>query len=165
MPKQSIDKSRRVRVHWNLHKHCYSLQHYIPGVGWRLERHAQALWLKNPAFKVYEAGRQRVLKEQRKTVHAYVLGIHSYHPMASDKQRRYPQHAMGCPITYNPYKDTTFVAATDRTPIESGQFEMLMLTFVKPSDGPARPKIVGYSSSALAPVSRWFPYASEYSGT
>lgn len=64
----------RVRVYYNLNKSCWSVQHYLPGKGWRVRQHLQALELRDVTFKVSEAGRQRVIRQKRKNVHAYVIG-------------------------------------------------------------------------------------------
>ena len=61
--------------------------------------------------KVSEAGRQRVLRDGRKNVHAGVVGYLSH---ASDKALSVP--AASEQVTYNPYLYSTFVykADTDR---------------------------------------------------
>ncbi len=54
-------------------------------------------------FKVYESGRQRVLKERRKNVHAYVCAKHiSYAPPR--------EKGLINEITYNPYKGGVFTS-------------------------------------------------------
>jgi hypothetical protein len=89
-----------IKVYFNLHKRCLSIQEKVNGA-WRVARHAEQCIVKNAKFKVSEAGRQRVLKEQRKNVHAVIVGeelnqiTHSKVPKAS--------------VTYNPYKAKTFV--------------------------------------------------------
>lgn len=56
-------------VYFNLHKFCFSMKQ--DGL---VVLHSDVVVLKDCIFKVSEAGRQRVLKEQRKNVHAKVLG-------------------------------------------------------------------------------------------
>ncbi len=71
-----------------------------------------------PEFRVSEAGRQRVLKEQRKNVHAGVVGI-----LSEDSDTGYfidMAQRQGERITYNPYRFSTFVRATDESPITVG---------------------------------------------
>ena len=89
-----------IKVYFNLHKRCLSIQEKVNGA-WRVARYAEQCIVKNAKFKVSEAGRQRVLKEQRKNVHAVIVGeelnqiTYSKVPKAS--------------VTYNPYKAKTFV--------------------------------------------------------
>jgi hypothetical protein len=68
------DHNRGYRVYYNLHKHCYSVQAWdADKSGWRLYKHLDSLACSGVTFKVYEAGRQKVLKEQKKNVHAFIL--------------------------------------------------------------------------------------------
>jgi len=64
-----------VRVYWNLHQHCWSLQGRPPSVKRpMIIGHAQMLHLHDCTFIVNEGGRKRVLIQQRKNVHAFVEG-------------------------------------------------------------------------------------------
>lgn len=91
----------KVRVYFNLHKNVYSVQHWVKGKGWRLFKHEDAVFLKDVSFKVYETGRQRVLSERRKNVHAYVIG---------DLCFEAPLHYIieGYKVRYNPYVGSSF---------------------------------------------------------
>lgn len=65
--------------------------------------HSPQVVLHDATFKVSEAGRQRVLRERRKNVHAGVAGTlvsMALPSIISDKQ-----------VRYNPYKGATFVDA------------------------------------------------------
>jgi hypothetical protein len=62
-----------VRVYRNLHKKCLSVLHRTR-TGWRLWKHAPSIQLRNVAFKVSIAGRNRVLHNKRKNVHAFAQG-------------------------------------------------------------------------------------------
>lgn len=64
----------RVFVYFNLHKKCWSIRAMEGNQKGRVIAHAQAVELANCTFKVSEAGRQRVLREKRKNVHAGVVG-------------------------------------------------------------------------------------------
>ncbi len=81
-----------VRVYWNLRKNCWSVQH--KGV---VINHVDSLLLKNVTFSVSEAGRQKVLREKQKNVHAFAKGelvmINQLRPLELNLQ-----------ISYNPYK-------------------------------------------------------------
>ncbi len=61
------------RIYRNLHKKCFSIQAKVPGKGWRVVDHATDLCVSGLTFRVYEAGRQRVLATKRKNVHAFVI--------------------------------------------------------------------------------------------
>jgi len=87
-----------VRVYYNLHKKKYSIQKYVKNKGWRLSHHSDEVYLTDVEFKVYENGRQKVLREKQKNVHAFVLG-----KMGEFKGEYVEQ------ITYNPYLYDSFV--------------------------------------------------------
>jgi hypothetical protein len=64
----------RVFVYWNLHRKCWSVRaEQGPDKG-RVIAHTDHLTLANVQFRVSEAGRQRVLREGRKNVHAGCVG-------------------------------------------------------------------------------------------
>ena len=66
--------SKGYKVYWNLHEKVFSVLAWnVPSKGWRLYTHASCLSASDVQFKVHEAGRQRVIKEQSKNVHAYVI--------------------------------------------------------------------------------------------
>ena len=63
-----IDHDRTVRVYRNLHKKCYSIQQ--DGL---VKAHATELYLFDSVFQVNKKGRERVLVEKKKNVHAFVV--------------------------------------------------------------------------------------------
>ena len=64
----------RAFVYYNLHKNCLSLKALEGPNRGRVVAHARSVSLDDAAFKVSEAGRQRVLRERAKNVHAGVVG-------------------------------------------------------------------------------------------
>ena len=97
----------KVFVYYNLHKHCWSIKNVKTGL---VIAHTNTVQLKDVTFKVSEAGRQRVLKEKRKNVHAGVVGelINKdffFVPVNNDS------------VSYNPYKSSTFFNTNDNSPI------------------------------------------------
>jgi hypothetical protein len=102
----------RVRVYRNLNKKCWSVLHKVKGKGWRLLQHLDCFYLHDATFKVYESGRQRVLKERVKNVHAYVEGYIGF-----------PDNLSYCilnkEIRYNPYECDKFYTDDLRTFPES----------------------------------------------
>lgn len=91
------DYGRRVQVYRNLHKGCYSVRCKKSG---RVIYHTDKIYLQDVTFKVSESGRQRVLREKRKNVHAFVEGV--WLPMlpVTVSTREH--------IRYNPYKFNKF---------------------------------------------------------
>ena len=92
----------KVKVYFNLHKKVFSIMAMEGASKGLVIQHAANVELANAVFKVSEAGRQRVLREKRKNVHAFVVGelveAHEGHP-----------NAVGELVTYNPYKGAEFV--------------------------------------------------------
>lgn len=62
---------------------------------WKVVAHVETAYLENVKFKVSEAGRQRVLKNKRKNVHAYIYG---------DLMDRLPDYGKFHSARYNPYE-------------------------------------------------------------
>ena len=89
----------RVFVYWNLHKNRWSVKAMEGENKGRVIDHVLGLALKDATFKVSRAGRERVLREQRKNVHAGVQGelLHGEDFFGMTQ------------VTYNPYKYSTFV--------------------------------------------------------
>ena len=107
----------RVEAYYNLHKKCLS---YRPSGG--KVRHARALLLDNVKLSVQPAGRERVRREGRKNVHAFVRGEPSYiRPLGEtddgDLTPENMQRQGYRPITYNPYKYDSFVYADTGEPV------------------------------------------------
>lgn len=63
----------QVRIYFNLRKKKLSVQTKINGV-WKVTSHLNKIYLVDVRFRVSEVGRQRVLKNKRKNVHAYICG-------------------------------------------------------------------------------------------
>ncbi len=71
--------------------------------------------IKNAAFRVSEAGRQRVLRERSKNVHAFVEGeLVSSTPLAQSPRTRRTGLA---PVTYDPYRFSAFQRLDCNEPI------------------------------------------------
>ena len=104
-------------VYFNLHRKCFSIK-ALEGVNkGRVVAHRNDYIIYNPTFKVSEAGRQRVIREKSKNVHAGVVG--EWH---SDDDRYAERTAelstfIGRAVTYNPYKYDSFVYSPSMLPI------------------------------------------------
>ena len=83
-----------VSVYWNIRRKVWSVRKRN-----RVVAHLAALTIFSPTFHVSEAGRQRVLRERRKNVHAFIRG-ELYAPGLLAET--------GFQVSYNPYKGPTF---------------------------------------------------------
>ena len=61
--------------------------------------HVDSIWLSDVRFKVSEKGRERVLRERRKNVHAGVEGNWEPHSRSQDNFER---------VSYDPYRSENF---------------------------------------------------------
>lgn len=104
----------RVRVYYNLHKHTFSVQHFVDG-RWLVRDYADEVCLEDVTFKVSEAGRRRVLAEGRKNVHAFVTGT------LVDRLPATPTK-----VTYNPRVYSTFVESDTLRPVHSARHARLI---------------------------------------
>ena len=105
-------EDRRVYVYRNLHKDCWSVRQ-----GGRIVAHVDKITLKNARFLVSQAGRNKVLREKRKNVHAGISGypvdeqeMWNYHSKLDSHARK---------VLYNPYKYDHFVTEDEYPIIES----------------------------------------------
>lgn len=91
----------RVQVYRNLHKKCYSVRSKATG---RVIAHVDEINLKKVRFIVQEGGRQRVIREGRKNVHAFIEGeiLLGIFPVGQLQK-----------IHYNPYKYDSFMLMND----------------------------------------------------
>ena len=86
-------------VYRNLHRQCWGIR--LRG---KVVDHAHEVWIRHAEFKVFETGRQRVIREKRKNVHAFVVGAFSLDPCVAEILD------MGNPVrvSYNPYTTGSF---------------------------------------------------------
>jgi hypothetical protein len=98
----------KVFVYFNLHKKLFSVRALEGDRKGLVIAHVNVIGLSDVTFKVSEAGRQRVLREQRKNVHAGVVGTWGEASWDHEGLER---------VTYNPYKYSTFVNMADETPV------------------------------------------------
>lgn len=89
----------RVYVYWNLHKNVYSVRKRKI-----VQLHATQVQLRDVTFKVSEAGRQRVIREKRKNVHAGLQGtwVGLMQDPRTWKTRGWRR------VTYDPYRSDHF---------------------------------------------------------
>lgn len=85
---------KQVSVYWNLHKRTFSVEH-----GGRVVAHTPSIDLVGVRFTVAPKGNEKVRITGQKNVHARLRGV--WIPVSAN--------SCGEPVTYNPYKNTTFV--------------------------------------------------------
>jgi len=97
---------RKVRMYWNLHKGIWSVQDCQTG---RVTNHVTAMTLADAKFVVRKAGQERVRREGKKNVHAFAVGhISLKNGLATLSGRK---------VSYNPYKNDTFVFIDTGEPV------------------------------------------------
>lgn len=102
----------RVFVYYNLRKKKLSVKALVGTRKGRVIAHMEVINLKDVSFKVSQAGRQRVLREKRKNVHAGVVGTLA---------RSYEMPFVDRRVRYNPYLNETFVDM-EGTPVYNAAF-------------------------------------------
>src|SRR6056300_391723 len=92
--------TKKVEVYWNLHKKKWSVRE----AHGRVLEHTSVIYLSDVDWVVQEGGRQRVLRESKKNVHAFARGV------VDTNRENFYWHARY--VTYNPYKYSSFMAGT-----------------------------------------------------
>jgi len=100
-------------VYRNLTKGCWSIKSTRTG---KVLAHADTLTMTDVVFKVSEAGRQRVLRDKKKYVHAGGYGTCEYFDFNRMDLVQ---------VRYNPFKNSTFVDEFG-TPINSQRFDFVL---------------------------------------
>lgn len=81
----------------------------------RVVKRADGIIITQAKFIVSQKGKERVLKEKRKNVHAMIRGLYMGYDYIMDTS-----HLTEC--YYNPYKTETFINKNTGQPIESAKF-------------------------------------------
>jgi hypothetical protein len=110
---RTLSEGLRVYVYYNLHQHVFSVKALEGPDRGKVIAHASSLTLSNCKFKVSEKGRQRVLKEKRKNVHAGIVGKLSLSLGVTSRATT--------EITYNPYLYESFVTKDHQEPIKESR--------------------------------------------
>jgi len=101
----------RIRVYKNLHKDTFSIKDWDSKSATynKVVGYSQNIALTNATFIVSQKGRERVLRQQVKNVHAYVQGDQLPYDV------RYEWFELDLNwerVSYNPYKSDTFFTPT-----------------------------------------------------
>lgn len=105
-------KLAKYKVYYNLHKKCLSMMYRGKVIS-----HAVEYALKNVDFRVSAKGRERVLKNHRKNVHAFVCG---------EQDEGWPVDQLEQKVIYNPYKYKSFVRADTKRPIYHANYAFVI---------------------------------------
>ena len=98
----------KVDVYWNINKGCFSIKDCKTG---KVVGYTDKLRLVKAQFIVRKAGRDRVLREQQKNVHAFVRGyIEAKADLTPNSEVR--------GASYNPYKCGNFYDKQTEQPVE-----------------------------------------------
>lgn len=106
----TLIKNKPVRVYKNLHKDCWSIKQ-----NGLVKAHADEINLFNCEFLVNQKDRERVIKEKRKNVHAFVKGYIWDTSMDLIKQ-----------VSYNPYVNWYFFDVDNLTSVHEANFVRLI---------------------------------------
>jgi len=104
------------QIYWNLHKNAFSVSN-----GQHVLGHTRNALLHNVTFRVRETGRQTVIEQKRKNVHAFICTNEIFDVTKWDSSLFLPADY----VTYNPYKHKTFVRGKDEFPITESEWVYL----------------------------------------
>lgn len=129
-------------VYLNLHKTGFLSVRAAEGPDkGRVVGHVSAIELEGCTFRVSEAGRQRVIRERAKNVHATVRGrIVQVSQDTAPSPSLTEKHsailaAGGLPTTYQPYYTPTFINRETKQPVYAAQSVVIVGKFVAASSG------------------------------
>ena len=115
----------KVKVYYNIHKKVFSvIPMQGPGKG-RVAGYTDNIDLTDAVFKVNKSGRDKVLKEKRKNVHAFIVG-----KMANLNCNK---KINGELASYNPYKFDYFYLRKNNSAINQSEFVSLRINNKNPS--------------------------------
>lgn len=128
----------KVFVYFNLHRKCWSIKALEGPSKGRVIGHAHYVDLACVEWRVSEAGRQRVLREKKKNVHAGAVGKleawstpegerHGVKMGESTFDRVSADLSTEAPlsVTYNPYKGPTFTEKFTGIPVHRSEVAYL----------------------------------------
>ncbi len=120
----------RVDVYFNLHRRLFSVRALEGEYKGRVIGHVDKCAIQDAKFVVSEAGRQRVIHEGVKNVHAYIRGeriedpnefIETLMPLAGGDDGALRK------VSYDPHLDRTFIDGKTHDPIHSVDMCVMMV--------------------------------------
>ena len=110
----SLFMGKKVKVYYNLQKHTFSVTYDE-----KVIIYADYVKLGDVEFRVRKGGKERVRSEKSKNVHAFVIGkLLDYCEYPCDE---IPTPSSDKVVTYNPYKNDTFVFKNTEEPVYHAQ--------------------------------------------
>jgi hypothetical protein len=103
-------------IYRNLHKNTFSVKHRGKVIA-----HLDELYAHKVSFKVYEAGRQKVLRTKQKNVHAYVVCDNYTKAIDTDAFRNIYKDAFNTLVRYNPYHGDSFIDVNTGNPVHESK--------------------------------------------
>ena len=97
----------KCEIYKNLHKNCFSIRKFG-----KVVKYDENLTVFEAKFVVQPAGRQKVLDQKHKNVHAFVRGIYGLYPKIPEFNVE-----LGQRISYDPYKFGYFYVKESEMPI------------------------------------------------
>lgn len=120
---RQVSLGTMVKTYFNLHRNVFSIIALEGEYKGKVIGHAPALLLAHATFSVGQAGRNRVIKEKRKNVHAFVKGRIATAITGERVERVKNQLAApddkGVWVSYNPYLKDHFYIKDSEDKIES----------------------------------------------
>ena len=108
--------NQKVKVYKNLHNGLWSIKDAKSGL---VLGHTNEITLFDCKYKVSQKGRERVLKEKQKNIHAYIVGHYMTDVFQTENKIETIIRKEKETITYNPYKENHF------TTLESGRTKVV----------------------------------------
>ena len=110
----SLFIGKKVKVYYNLQKHTFSVTYDE-----KVILYADYVKLGDVEFRVRKGGKERVRSQKSKNVHAFVIGkLLNYCEYPCDE---IPTPSSDKVVTYNPYKNDTFVFKNTEEPVYHAQ--------------------------------------------
>ena len=110
-------------VYFNLHKGGFSVRNPATRLVENKNVMTTNVTLRDVSFRVSERGRERVLREKRKNVHAVAVG-----EVAADADTA----GATVPVSYNPYRGPTFFRKDTGEPVVSAKLLVMIVRDGKP---------------------------------
>lgn len=108
----------KVYVYYNIRKRMFSVKALEGEHKGKVIRHDDEVVLEDVTFKVSEAGRQRVLRDEQKNVHAGAVGT----MLDFEKPVNYNSE-----VTYNPYYTNTFILRRGCAPVHKASNALMTI--------------------------------------
>ena len=116
---KTIDPNKKIEIYFNLHKKTWSVRQ-----GGKVVQHTNFICVRDPQYVVRKTGKEKVRREKRKNVHAFVRGY------VENRLPTFPKKSMF--VTYNSYKNDSFVERNTNDSICSTPFPALEVVNKKP---------------------------------